>query len=269
MTGGTFSTTYPTTPGAVDPVADGSREVYVSRLNSTGNALVYSTYLGASGGRRRRTSRWIRRSTPTSPEELPSRTFPSRSTRPRPEPGTRRSAGADGFVTKLESQRHRARLLHVSRRLEGDTRGGLALDSSGNVFVTGGTAPSTGFPTTPGAYADDGARRRLLTKFDAAGSGLVYSTYISAPGAADGVVDGAGSAYVAGSIGIGDPRRHPRCAGSHLQRPRRFPTEVQPVRQCAALRKLCRRQQSGLPARDRARGQDQVYVAGSTSPRTF
>ena len=39
VTGATFSLSYPTTPGAVDSVADGSREVYVSKLNATGSAL--------------------------------------------------------------------------------------------------------------------------------------------------------------------------------------------------------------------------------------
>ena len=40
---------YPTTPGAFQTVSGGSSEAFVTKLNPTGTALVYSTFLGGSG----------------------------------------------------------------------------------------------------------------------------------------------------------------------------------------------------------------------------
>ena len=47
--GWTYSLDFPTTPGAFDTDYDGMGEAFVTRLDSTGSALVYSTYLGGSG----------------------------------------------------------------------------------------------------------------------------------------------------------------------------------------------------------------------------
>src|SRR3989441_1834599 len=47
ITGATFSTNFPTTVGAFQ---GGGNDAFVTKLNPTGSALVYSTYLGGSGG---------------------------------------------------------------------------------------------------------------------------------------------------------------------------------------------------------------------------
>ena len=82
------------------------------------------------------------------------------------------------------------------------------MDAIGIAYVAGGTG-SINFPVTPGAYdtihfiseAGDG----FLTKINSAGSGLVYSTFLS--GGSDGAtaiaVDEAGNAYVAGAASSG------------------------------------------------------------------
>jgi len=49
VTGGTNSDDFPTTPGAFQTVYAGGGDAFVTKLNSTGSALVYSTYLGGSG----------------------------------------------------------------------------------------------------------------------------------------------------------------------------------------------------------------------------
>ncbi|MCM3541335.1 SBBP repeat-containing protein, partial [Priestia endophytica] len=49
ITGLTISTNFPTTPGAFDTTFNGGRDVFVTKLNPTGNALIYSTYLGGTG----------------------------------------------------------------------------------------------------------------------------------------------------------------------------------------------------------------------------
>ena len=86
----------------------------------------------------------------------------------------------------------------------GEAVNGIAVDGSGQAYVAGSTT-SPDFPVTAGALqaakgagtADDA----FVAKFNAAGSGLVYSTFLGG-GAADVAnaiaIDAAGSAYVAG-----------------------------------------------------------------------
>ena len=84
-----------------------------------------------------------------------------------------------------------------------DNGGRVTVDSGGNAYVLGFTS-STDFPTTAGAFdtTANGAFDATLTKLNAAGSALVYSTYFGGndfDGGAGLVVDSAGNAYVAGS----------------------------------------------------------------------
>ena len=80
---------------------------------------------------------------------------------------------------------------------------GIALDSSGNAYVTG-LAESTDFPTTLGAFQTTShacCGGAFVTKLAADGSGVVYSTYLSGSffDLAFGVaVDSSGFAYVTG-----------------------------------------------------------------------
>ena len=46
MTGDTISVDFPTTPGAFQPTRQGKADAFVTTLNTTGSALLYSTYLG-------------------------------------------------------------------------------------------------------------------------------------------------------------------------------------------------------------------------------
>src|SRR5947208_1601117 len=79
---------------------------------------------------------------------------------------------------------------------------GIAVDGAGNAYVTGYTS-STNFPTTAGAFRTSfsGNIDAFVTKVNANGSALAYSTYLGgsgyerAPGIA---VDAAGNAYVTG-----------------------------------------------------------------------
>ncbi|HKZ62878.1 MAG TPA: PKD domain-containing protein [Thermoplasmata archaeon] len=50
VTGGTFSTDFPVTPGAYDMGFDGVCDAFVAKLDPTGGSLLYSTYLGGGGG---------------------------------------------------------------------------------------------------------------------------------------------------------------------------------------------------------------------------
>ena len=109
IAGSTRSTNFPTTAGAFDRTQNGAFDVFLTKLNAAGSALVFSTFLGGSGF---------------------------------------------------------------------DSAGGLALDAAGNSYVSGG-AGSVDFPTTPGAFdtLPDGSDA-FVTKFNPAGSALVYSTFL-------------------------------------------------------------------------------------------
>ncbi|HKG21622.1 MAG TPA: SBBP repeat-containing protein, partial [Blastocatellia bacterium] len=135
ITGRTFTTSFPTTAGSFMPVVDGGSLFYsfVTKLNSSGSALAYSTFIG------------------------------------------------DDVA---------------------DMTTGIAVDSSGNAFLTGLT---TAFPTTPAAFATligtGGSLDGFVRKLNASGSALIYSTNFGGSNVEvsnDVAVDGAGNAYVTG-----------------------------------------------------------------------
>ena len=77
------------------------------------------------------------------------------------------------------------------------------VDATGAAYVTGSTQ-STDFPTTSGAFATtaNGDSDAFVAKLDAAGSALVYSTYLGGIAYEEGrgiAVDATGAAYVTGS----------------------------------------------------------------------
>jgi hypothetical protein len=48
VTGVTYTADYPTTPGAFDRTQNGGADAFVTKLNASGSALVYSTFLGGT-----------------------------------------------------------------------------------------------------------------------------------------------------------------------------------------------------------------------------
>jgi hypothetical protein len=86
--------------------------------------------------------------------------------------------------------------------LQGDTGWAIAVDGAGNAYVTGSTS-STNFPTANPVQSSYGGDLDVsVTKINAAGSALVYSTYLGGSGADIGygiAVDSAGNAYVTGT----------------------------------------------------------------------
>ncbi len=201
VTGTTNSTNFPTTTGAGQVSSRGNGDAFVAKLNSTGTALLYSTYLGGQGpdfayaiavsaGNAFITGT-------TSSTDFPI-TSPGTSTTPfQPTPG----GGGDAFVAELNTTGNQ---LVFSSYLGGnglDIGFGIAVDSSGNVYVTGSTQ-STNFPTLNALQTFiNGSTDAFVTKVDFTGEQVLYSTYLGGTQADVGQsiqVDTSGNMYVAG-----------------------------------------------------------------------
>jgi len=141
--GGGTTGSFPTTPGAYQTTAPGGFDMFAVKLNPAGSALIYSTYLGGS---------------------------------------------------------------------REDDLDAIALDASGNLYVTGNTL-SSDFPTTPGAFQTTygGSAPNIdnsfsgdvaLSKLNPTGTKLLYSTYLGASGDefADAMaLDTSGNIYLTGA----------------------------------------------------------------------
>ena len=199
IAGITYSTDFPTTPNAVqttNPAA--SQETFanfLTKLNSTGSALDYSTYLGLAS------------SSPSvavdgsgnayiAGDSLGS-AFP---TTPGAYLSSATGVGAGSFIAKFSS----AGGAPVYSTLVGTDVGGawftaIAVDSAGNAYVTGGQ--NGGVPTTPGVVGPDGGGA-MVVKMNPTGTALVYSTGLGSSALGNAIaVDSSGNAYVAGFMG--------------------------------------------------------------------
>jgi hypothetical protein len=97
-----------------------------------------------------------------------------------------------------------------------DRGNAIALDANGNAYVTGQTT-SADFPATPGALqTTSGGNDGFVTKLNATGTAVVYSTYVRGATGYGIAVDAAGSAYVTGEV---QSNGFPTTAGSFRTQP--------------------------------------------------
>ena len=174
----------------------GGNDVFVAKLNPSGNGLVYCTYLGGRGDDRAygiavdaSGSAYVTGSTAST-------NFPVRNAIQATLKGAK-----NAFVLKLNPA---GNTLVFSTYLGGnasDTGNGIAVDGSQNVYVVGDTTSIT-FPTTAMQKVNHGGMDAFVSKVSADGSHLVYSTYLGGTSDDHGAaisVDATGSAYVTGS----------------------------------------------------------------------
>ncbi|MGD0831367.1 MAG: SBBP repeat-containing protein [Terracidiphilus sp.] len=204
---GSASLGFPTTPGSFQPIPPGQGGPFVAKFNSTGTALLYSTFLNGSGIDAANGITLDANGDAFVVGSTSSKDFPTTAGALQTE---NNASEAAGFVTELNST---GNSLLYSTYLGGSTLSfvnGVAIDASGNAYMTGGTH-DTNFPTTPGAYrttaitkatADPHSYSAFIAKLNPAGTALVYSTYLggSQSDTASAIaVDSAGEAYVGGS----------------------------------------------------------------------
>jgi hypothetical protein len=219
VVGSTASNDFPTTPGAFQTTFGGGTcgtapcpDAFVTKFDPTGSTLVYSTYLGGSDRDEALGIALDSSNNAYITGDTSSADFQTTLGAFQIQLGGGTCFGApcpDAFVTKLDPT---GSTLVYSTYLGGnneDAGAGIALDSSGNAYVTGDTN-SSNFPTTPGAFQTSlgggicdtvPCADAFITKLNPTGSGLVYSTLLGGNNDDQGsgiVVDTAGNAYLTG-----------------------------------------------------------------------
>jgi hypothetical protein len=225
VAGSTASTDFPVTTGAFQSTnKDANGTAFVTKLNPTGTALVYSTYIGGSGQSGNggdvangiaidsSGNLYVTGSTYSADFPVTQGAFQT-TNKEAAANGNTNGFDSTGFVTKLNP--NGTALVYstylggsggtLGSLLWGERGDGLAVDSSGDAYVTGITY-SADFPVTQGAFQRTNPGQSVfVSKLNAGGTALVYSTFLGSIGVGQGLggstalaVDGSGDAYVTG-----------------------------------------------------------------------
>jgi Beta-propeller repeat len=202
LTGRTQSLDFPT-KNPLQPGLAGD-DIFVTKLNADGSALVYSTHLGGTSV----DIAWDLAIDNERNVYVAGETFSNDFPTVNPLQATR-SGGRDVFAAKIKADG--SALVYSTYLGGGDDRlpfdddedpKGIAVDRFGCLYLAGTTA-SPDFPTANPLKSTlaDGDRDAFVTKISADGSAFVYSTYLGGGDfdeAWDLAVDASGAAYVTG-----------------------------------------------------------------------
>jgi hypothetical protein len=200
--GDTTSTDFPTTPGSFEPAPQSldANNAFITKLNPSGTAFVYSLLLGGGDSDQIRALALDSQHRVYVAGFTCSTNFPVKNAFQAVTVGQNcADGGGDAFVTRVNAA---GTALDYSTYLDGtieSSGNGIAVDSTFHAFVTGSTE-SPDFPVTPGAFQttlkakvipgdpnDFHQSNAFVTKFSADGRSLVYSTFLG--GTADDVAD--------------------------------------------------------------------------------
>lgn len=195
LTGWTLATNFPVVnPYQSAHAADnGDTDAFVTKFSADGSSLVYSTYLGGNSndealgiGLDSSGSAYVAGITYSS-------NFPTT-------PGAYETtySAAEGGVSFLTKFSPSGENLAYSTLLLGGQAAAIAVNSSGNAFLTGGLGPN--FPVTPGAFQGQGGI--FATEFDTQGASLVYSAIFGGQNISSSTaiaLDSSNDAYITGS----------------------------------------------------------------------
>jgi hypothetical protein len=213
VTGATTSVDFPTTRGAFETTYQGDNgtgyqgvigDVFVTKFNRNGSGVIYSTYIGGSGGDSAYGIALDSKGNAYLTGATNSSNFPV--TRGVWQPVC--CGLNDVFVTKLGPAG--SKLIystHVGVSGEGIRGFSIAVSTKGSVFVTGNAGP--GFPTTPGAFQTVcmGFTNGYVFKLNPKATNAEYSTFLGGSSVDYGesiAIDSAGRAYVTGSSSSAD-----------------------------------------------------------------
>lgn len=209
ITGKTESTDFPATVGAYQTTFQGGgfyvqTDAFAAKLNSSGDTLIYSTYLGGSNNE----SGWDIEADNSGNAYITGFTLSANFPMTVGAYQTTLNGNSDAYVTKLNPL---GTALLYSTYIGGDdseTGYGIALDGSDNAYITGLTG-STDYPTTPGAFQEtsQGSNDAFVAKFNPSGNELIYSTYLGGSNSESGrsiALDGSGNAYIVGTTASAD-----------------------------------------------------------------
>lgn len=214
ITGFSSGGNFPLTSGSMQPsFGGGSYDAFVAKINAAGSSLLYSTFLGGSNEDRASAIAVDSSGSAYVTGQTDSSDFPVQSAFQSSYGGG--SCGCfDAFVTKLNPTGAAAVYSTYLGGTGGDYGNGIAVDSSGEAYVAGWTT-SADFPVTSGAFQRSygGSDDVFVTKLNAAGNALLYSTYFGGidPEVANGIaLDSSGDALITGNAyGVGLPALNP------------------------------------------------------------
>lgn len=207
VVGSTTSTNFPT-HNPIQAEGDGVSRGFVTKLNSSGSGLVFSTYLGGSSNDFAAAVALDSSNNVYVTGATQNPSFPTTANAFQKTCGTDGTCNAglaDAFVTVFKSD---GSAFVYSTFLGGENADqgyGITVDSTGDAYVTGATA-SLHFPlkspiqSTYGGGPEDA----FVTALNPAGSALLYSTYLggSLNDTGTGIaIDGGNNVYVTGQTG--------------------------------------------------------------------
>jgi len=217
VTGLTYSNNFPVTGSALQATNAGAGDAFLTKVNTDASgaaSLAYSTLLGGSG---------VDQANGVAVDANGNVYVAGLTSSPgiaslRPYGGN-----GDAFIAKFNPLLSGSASLLYFTYLGGslaDSAGGIAIDSNGNVYVTGSTV-SADFPVAGAVFQPaygGGNADAFVTKLDPAGTNILYSSFLGGSNTESGngiAIDSIGSAYVTGqTCSLDFPLTNPEQASS-------------------------------------------------------